>query len=897
MNYKKVLSIVLGCLLFIETPFSAQAVSLSSVISPKTNIVGEQSVSDKIEPSEGDSPSQESEELLISDTAEQAEVISPSQEPSEELPSSQEPAREEPSSQEAAENGETSIFGQEQQAEDPSVPRNAQEGKNTEECSLNHTAYLLPVGGAVQLQLGSEAPEEAKEAEITWASDREDVAMVAADGTVTAQQEGQAVITATFAISDETGIRTVTASCQITVRKPLALSQASLTLYTGKATTLKAEGVSQEAVVWKSSNPQVATVNAKGKITAQKAGTAQITATIDGLSATCQVEVKKPELELKAKATVYLNSSLTLKATAAPKGKITWKSSNAKIAEVTSKGKIKPKKIGKVTITAACNGVKKQCKVTVKKSSIKLNAQEKILFEENKCKIKASANPVKELEWVSSNTKVAKVDDDGTIVGLKAGKAMITATVPGAKASCEVEVLNNNHKLNHSAQRLMKGKSTVLYLKNISKQDSVSFSLSDKSKGVAKISVSGNQCKVTAKKAGEVTLKASYQVMVDGQWVKGESDCDIEVIDSGIVQQQNSVAVKAKKSLTLKNVEKKDLEIAQTEWVSSDPAVAHISSKGVVTGKKEGKASITATVSYSDGTAVTYDTDVRVSKPRTASKVTVLSLGKAKTIKVEGLNSYSTVAWKVKDSSLASVDNNGVVTAGGTAGTTEVIITADGKKIKEKLVITNPQLKSGEVMLATGKKKKMPITGVSSKSKITYTSKDTSIATVSKSGVIKAKSSGKTKIIAKADGVKLVFQVKVVNKRALSACAKGLKIINSSTYSQARRMSQGYYDCSALVFRAYDCDAGLLGGMPSWAPTAASMAAHLESTGKVISYTGVDASKLLPGDLIFYSNGRNGRYRNIYHVSMYYGDGYRLEKPLRAYNRWGNIAMIARPLK
>jgi len=104
MNYKKVLSIVLGCLLFIETPFSAQAVSLSSVISPKTNIVGEQSVSDKIEPSEGDSPSQESEELLISDTAEQAEVISPSQEPSEELPSSQEPAREEHLSQETAEN-------------------------------------------------------------------------------------------------------------------------------------------------------------------------------------------------------------------------------------------------------------------------------------------------------------------------------------------------------------------------------------------------------------------------------------------------------------------------------------------------------------------------------------------------------------------------------------------------------------------------------------------------------------------------------------------------------------------------------------------------------------------------------------------------------------------------
>ncbi len=171
------------------------------------------------------------------------------------------------------------------------------------------------------------------------------------------------------------------------------------------------------------------------------------------------------------------------------------------------------------------------------------------------------------------------------------------------------------------------------------------------------------------------------------------------------------------------------------------------------------------------------------------------------------------------------------------------------------------------------------------------------MATVSKSGVIKGKSSGKAKIVAKVDGVKLVFQVKVVHKRALAACEKGLKIINSSRYSQARRMSHGYYDCSSLVFRAYGCDSGLLGGTSSWAPTAASMAAHLERAGKVISYGGLDASKLMPGDLIFYSRGGNGRYRNIYHVSMYYGNGYRLEKPLRAYSRWGNIAMIARPLK
>ena len=163
-----------------------------------------------------------------------------------------------------------------------------------------------------------------------------------------------------------------------------------------------------------------------------------------------------------------------------------------------------------------------------------------------------------------------------------------------------------------------------------------------------------------------------------------------------------------------------------------------------------------------------------------------------------------------------------------------------------------------------------------------------------KSGRITGRSAGRTDIIIKADGVTFTFHVEVVSKRALQACKTGYKIMYSSSYSQGRRMSSGYYDCSSLVFRAYGRDSKLLGGTPSWAPTAASMAAHLERTGKVISYKGLDASKLLPGDLIFYRmrRGSNGRYRNIYHVSMYYGDGYRLEKPLRPYYKESHITMI-----
>ena len=58
----------------------------------------------------------------------------------------------------------------------------------------------------------------------------------------------------------------------------------------------------------------------------------------------------------------------------------------------------------------------------------------------------------------------------------------------------------------------------------------------------------------------------------------------------------------------------------------------------------------------------------------------------------------------------------------------------------------------------------------------------------------------------------------------------------------------------------------------------------------------VSLSSVQPGDLIFYGHENNGRYLGIYHVSMYYGNGYRLEKPMDYYWEQGDIVMIARPV-
>ena len=759
--------------------------------------------------------------------------------------------------------------------------------------TLNYDTYSLKVGDTLKLTANTEPL-----AEIEWTSENEEVASVSSDGLVTAHKAGTADITATATVETENGPATAFASCTVQVKNLISLDKNKLTIYTCQTGQLNASAQPAGTITWTSSDPKVATVK-NGKIKPLKAGKTEITASANNVSATCMVTVKDPSLNLRSKMTVYLHNPIILDAEATPKGDINWKSSDSKIAVVNAKGKVTPKKTGTAVITATCNGVKKTCNITVKKPSVKLKDQSVILFAKNSYSLNVAAEPSDKLQLVSSDPSVVKVSGDGTITGVGKGTAEITASVPGAKATCQVTVLDNPYKLSRTSQVLMKGNSTTLYLNNVTANERVTFGLSDNSSGVVTISASGNSCKITAKKAGTVTVNAYCSVYTNNEWVTCKCSCKVKVLSKGVIQQQTSLAVKAKKTLVLKNVEKAGIKIKKTTWTSSDPKVASVGrATGIVTGKNPGSARITATVSYSDGTSVDYPTDIRISNPKVNSSYTVLAVGAKRKIKLTGLNSYSTVKWKIDKSLLAFVDQDGTVKAGYASGKAKITITVDGKKIAHQLIVTNPGLSGSYKAVALGETMKIAVNGISDKSKITYKSKNTSIATVNKSGVVTAKQCGNVDIVVTADGMPLTFQVNVAPKRAVSACESGYGIINSSTYSQARRMSQGYYDCSSLVFRAYGCDTQLLGGISSWAPTAAAMASYLEKNGKIISYGGIPASKLLPGDLIFFSTSAgNGRYRNINHVSMYYGGGYRLEKPLRYYYMESNITMIARPIR
>ena len=87
-------------------------------------------------------------------------------------------------------------------------------------------------------------------------------------------------------------------------------------------------------------------------------------------------------------------------------------------------------------------------------------------------------------------------------------------------------------------------------------------------------------------------------------------------------------------------------------------------------------------------------------------------------------------------------------------------------------------------------------------------------------------------------------------------------------------MSEGYYDCSSLVWRSYK-PYGYSFGSSYTAPVAASEGLYLYNKGKMVAggigKANTQKMKLRPGDLLFEGGASNGRWNGIYHVEMFAG--------------------------
>lgn len=201
-------------------------------------------------------------------------------------------------------------------------------------------------------------------------------------------------------------------------------------------------------------------------------------------------------------------------------------------------------------------------------------------------------------------------------------------------------------------------------------------------------------------------------------------------------------------------------------WSSSDESIATVDKNGLITAKKAGTVSITATSNYDPSiTATCYltVTDPKVESIKISglpSKIAVGNSFKLKAIISPTNATNKEVTWKSSNTNYATVTSNGVVKikSAGAGKTVKITVTAkDGSNVKKTITIKIPKVrvtkikvKATKTTVVAGKSTRVKAyftpTNATNKN-VTWKSSNTKYATVSSTGLVRTKKAGKGKVV------------------------------------------------------------------------------------------------------------------------------------------------------
>ena len=308
-------------------------------------------------------------------------------------------------------------------------------------------------------------PDNAINKGVAWTSSNTTVATVSSEGVVKPLSSGTATITATT--TDGTNL-SATCEVHVNVVGSITLDKTALFFSPYGASqqiiaTISPASAANKDLIWTSNDVNVADVDENGVVTPIEAGNAIITATtIDGtnIKATCAVTVSVVTTSVSLNKTSLCFNDLynteTLTATVLPDNiankTVTWESSNTAVAEVSGSGVVTPKSYGTATITATTTDGSNRsatCEVSVKVATgISLNKTSLSFTSLNDSQVLTATilpgdatnrNPI----WMSDDSNVATVDNNGVITSVGNGTTTITAmTLDGTNlsATCKVTV-------------------------------------------------------------------------------------------------------------------------------------------------------------------------------------------------------------------------------------------------------------------------------------------------------------------------------------------------------------------------------------------------------------------------------------------------------------------------
>lgn len=669
-----------------------------------------------------------------------------------------------------------------------------------ESVTLSETELSLTKGATATLT-ATVSPSDATNPAVSWSSSDESVASVK-DGVVTAIKSGTATITATA--------ENATASCAVTVTNPaisLTLDNHELTLTEGESATLVATVEPADAddlpVAWRSANPEIATVDANGKITAIAEGTATITATCGNFWANCRVTVNKLVIPVESisldKTTLNLTEgeSANLTATITPGNTtdktVTWSTSNASVATVDQSGKVTAVAPGTATVTAKAGDKEATCQVTVAKavipvSSVTLDITDMKLIEGGSFKLTATVSPTdaddKTVTWTSSDTNVATVDNTGNVTAVAAGRATITATAGSVSANCFVTVEKRvipveSITLDKTNLSLIRGEEATLTA-TVSPTEATNHDITWISSDESVATVAGGKVKAIKTGSAIITAKAEDK----------EALCLVNVttpVESISLNQSAITLDKGQNAKLTATVNPSDADDNTVIWSSSNQAVAIVDNTGKVTAVDKGDAVITA---KAGGKEATCNVTVTVS----IIHVTSITLNEVAKLLAEGETfqlsatvnpdnaTDKTIVWSSSNPAVATVatsDGDGgdgaVIKAGLVTAIAEgeatITATCDGKSATCKIIVSKPvipvssiTLDKEELTLYTGESFTLTATVNPENANdnfVIWSSSNPDVATVDANGKVTAKTEGEATITAAAGGKSVTCKVTV----------------------------------------------------------------------------------------------------------------------------------------
>lgn len=473
--------------------------------------------------------------------------------------------------------------------------------------TLNAQDMTLFIGQTDKLTATVE-PANTTDATIVWSSDNEDVAKVSADGTVTAVSVGVANITATCG--------EVSATCKVTVNpiqvSSIELSLEDMTLYIGSTATLTAkvypENATNREIAWSSADPSIVSVDTSGLLSALQIGETIVTASCGDISATCKVRViaiAPTSIELNIKdMNLFIGQSETLQAVVRPANttylSVIWQSDDESVAIVSASGQVTGVKEGVANITATCGDVTAVCKVTVNPipaSNIEIVSGNISLTIGSSSELKAKVSPDNtthpEVEWVSSDSNIASVSVDGTVVGVNIGTAIITAKCGNVSATCTVTVIPvpaEGIVITPTSVSMLLGETTMLSAVVFPETTTdKKITWSSDNPAIASVSSTGL---VTAMSLGTAKITA---------W-NGDVHATCEVTVNPVVATSISLNVKdetifvASSTQLIPTVSPTNVTDKTICWTSSKPEIATVTDQGIVRGISVGTTTVTATI-------------------------------------------------------------------------------------------------------------------------------------------------------------------------------------------------------------------------------------------------------------------------------------------------------------